>query len=294
MGQNLGRVPPAFVAAAGVVVLAPLCVRFAKDRRREFALIAAMSMMALILYRAIPRQQTSAPLTPAERGRRVYISEGCISCHSQYVRPDSPDVLMWGPFESLEEIHAQNPPLIGNRRQGPDLAEVGLRRSPMWLKAHLVSPAEVSYHSPMPPFAFLFSDGRGDDLVAYLASLRGPGEQQRLQHEAAWSPAESAWSGAIAGDGELVYQEHCGTCHDAQGDARQHWLRAWRKAPPTLTELRSLAANQPRSKLAQIAKFGIPATDMPGLEYLDDRHIASVVVWLKPAQRDNIAQSATK
>jgi cytochrome c oxidase cbb3-type subunit 2 len=27
--------------------------------------------------------------------------------------------------------------LIGNRRHGPDLAEVGSRRSPLWLKAHL-------------------------------------------------------------------------------------------------------------------------------------------------------------
>ena len=294
MGQNLGHVPTAFVAAAGVVVLAPVCIGVAWRRRRETALVAAASITALVLYRAIPGQQNSAVLSAIERGRQVYISEGCISCHSQYVRPDSPDVLMWGPVESIEEIHRQKPPLIGNRRQGPDLAEVGLRRSPLWLKAHLVGPREVSYHSPMPTFAFLFGDGRGDDLVAYLASLRGPGEQQHLESEAAWSPAGPAWSGANASDGQLVYQQHCATCHDAQGVARLHWPGTWHKTPPTLTELRAKAANQLQSKVAQVAKFGIPGTDMPGHEYLSDHQIASVVAWLKLAPPQDMARSATK
>ena len=257
-------------------------------------MVAAASITAFVLYRAIPGQQNSAALTAIERGRQVYISEGCISCHSQYVRPDSPDVLVWGPVESIEEIHRQKPPLIGNRRQGPDLAEVGLRRSPLWLKAHLVSPREVSYHSPMPTFAFLFGDGRGDDLVAYLASLRGPGEQQHLESEAAWSPAGSAWSGASSSDGKLVYQQHCATCHDAQGVARLHWPGTWHKTPPTLTELRAKAANQLQSKVAQVAKFGIPGTDMPGHEYLSDHQIASVVAWLKLAPPQDMARSATK
>ena len=292
MGQNLGHVPAAFVAAAGVVVLAPMCIRVARRRPREITVIAAACMVAFFVYRGVPGQQNSAALNAVERGRRVYISEGCISCHSQYVRPDSEDVLIWGPVETLEEIHRQPPPLIGNRRQGPDLAEVGLRRSPLWLKAHLVSPAEISYHSPMPSFAFLFGDGRGDDLVAYLDSLRGRGEEQ-LQREAAWSPAASAWRGANSSDGQLVYEQHCGTCHDAPGATRRHWLGAWRKGPPTLAELRASAAKQPQSKLAQVAKFGMPGTEMPGHEYLSDHQIASVALWLKLAPPQSVAETAT-
>jgi cytochrome c oxidase cbb3-type subunit 2 len=39
-------------------------------------------------------------------------------------------------------------------------------------------------------------------------------------------------------------------------------------------------------RLAQIAKFGIPGTDMPGHEYLSDQQIASISLWLS----QNIAQ----
>jgi len=33
-------------------------------------------------------------------------------------------------------------------------------------------------------------------------------------------------------------------------------------------------------RLAQITKFGIPNTDMPGHEYLSDQQIASIGLWL--------------
>ena len=69
------------------------------------------------------------------RGRRVYVGEGCVHCHSQYVRPASRDVVLWGPFRPLDR--RQRPPLVGNRRQGPDLSNVGNRRSPEWQRLHL-------------------------------------------------------------------------------------------------------------------------------------------------------------
>lgn len=293
MGQNLGHVPLAFVAAAGIVVLAPMCVAVVKTRRRELALIAVVGAIAFVLYRLSPEHQTSAAATSIERGRQVYISEGCISCHSQYVRPDSTDVLMWGPTESMEDLHRQKPPLIGNRRQGPDLSQVGLRRSQLWLQAHLVSPAEVSYRSPMPSYPFLFDDQRGSDLVAYLSSLRVPGEQQHLQSEAAWSPTPAALTNANARDGERLYQQECATCHDAQGAGRLHWLHSWNKTPQTLPELREYASHQPLPRLAQIAKFGIPGTDMPGHEYLNDQQIASVARYLKINAVRDVSQAST-
>jgi cbb3-type cytochrome oxidase cytochrome c subunit len=290
MGQNLGHVPLGFVTAAGVVVLAPICVGVVKSRTRELALVAAVAAVALVMHQLVPEKRTAAALTPVERGRQVYISEGCISCHSQYVRPDGADVLMWGPVESMEELHAQKPPLIGNRRQGPDLSQVGLRRSPLWLKAHLMSPAEVSYNSPMPSFAFLFEDARGNDLVAYLCSLHGSGEQEQLKREAAWSPAASASGSTSPRDGQLVYEQHCATCHDAKGATRTHWMTAWRRVPETLAELRASDVNHSSSESARIVKFGIPGTDMPGHEYLSDHQIASVVLWLRPASMQDAPQ----
>jgi len=293
MGQNLGRVPLGFVVAAGIAVLAPLSIAALKNRTREFALIAVVGALAFLLYSLLPQQQTSAALTAAERGRQVYISEGCISCHSQYVRPDSPDVLMWGPTESMEELHNQKPPLIGNRRQGPDLAQVGFRRSPLWLRAHLITPAEVSYHSPMPSYAFLFADARGDDLVTYLSSLQGPDGQQQLLSESAWFPKPAALNSANTREGATIYEQECATCHDPAGAVRLRWASEWRKVPQTLPELRDHAAHESSSKLAQITKFGIPGTDMPGHEYLNDQQIASVALFLKLAPVQDVSQTST-
>lgn len=281
MGQNLGRVPLAMVVVAGIVVLAPLCVEYVKRRPREILVVAATAAVALLVSHLLPDRSASADLNAVERGRQVYISEGCISCHSQYVRPNSSDVLMWGPVESLASIHSEQPPLIGNRRQGPDLAEVGLRRSQFWLMAHLVDPAGVSYHSPMPSYAFLFRDGRGSDLIAYLASLRSGGDRQQLQLQAVWQPSPAAWAHASSAVGAEVYRQHCATCHDQQGTTRMRWRTVWRKSPPDAAELHTFAQSQPRTKLAQIAKFGIPGTDMAGHEYLNDELIASVADWLK-------------
>src|SRR4051812_7018249 len=79
MGQNLGRVPLGFVVVAGIAVLSPMCVAVVKSRKREFAIIAAGGVIAFVLNRLLPQPLTSAAVSAAERGRQVYISEGCIS-----------------------------------------------------------------------------------------------------------------------------------------------------------------------------------------------------------------------
>lgn len=281
MGQNLGHIPPAFVATAGAAVLLPALLSICRSRPAEVALISVAALAAFLIYRTVPARPEPS-LTAFERGRQVYISEGCISCHSQYVRPDSPDVAMWGPVQELTHVRAQQPPLIGNRRQGPDLSEVGLRRSPQWLKEHLIAPAVLSYQSPMPSYAFLFQDRRGDDLVAYLAGLHAAGIAQERSREAAWQPDASAWTAASVSEGARIYAQDCATCHDANGAARGQWVGPWtHSAPQDLSALRTFARGQPAGKLAEIGKYGIPDTDMPGHEYLSDWQIASVAVWLK-------------
>jgi cytochrome c oxidase cbb3-type subunit 2 len=228
----------------------------------------------------------SAQLTQVERGRLVYISEGCIHCHSQYVRPNSQDVLMWGPVEDVADVRAEDPPLIGNRRQGPDLAEVGARRSALWLKAHFYNPAEVSGASIMPPFGFLFRDGRGDDLVAYLESLNSGDTARHFKKETLWRPAAAAVAQANVAEGERLYQHDCANCHDADGAVRRAWQASFKQLPTDLAKgpyfYLSPADSQEQRKirLEQIAKFGVPGTDMPGHEYLSDTEIASIGLWL--------------
>ena len=197
---------------------------------------------------------------------------------------------MWGPAESLQELRQERPPLIGNRRQGPDLAEVGGRRSPLWLKLHFYDPPEVSGVSIMPSYAFLFRDERGDDLVSYLESLHGSDLPQHLIAEGNWHPSSSAIAEANAHDGERSFQRHCATCHGAGGQTR--WEAHFKRLPPDLTvgpflHLQpTVSAAERRDRLAQIVKFGIPGTDMPGHEYLPDNEIASISLWLS----QNIAQ----
>jgi cytochrome c oxidase cbb3-type subunit 2 len=287
MGQNLGYVPPMFVLAAGAVILLPLLpwpLRYFLQRKRELALTVAMLLAAFYIDRVLLAVRVSPPLSQVERGRQVYISEGCINCHTQFVRPNSPDVLMWGPAEPLQELRQERPPLIGNRRQGPDLAEVGGRRSALWLKLHFYDPPEVSGTSIMPSYAFLFRDERGDDLVSYLESLQGSGTPQHLIAEGNWHLPSSAIATANAHDGERSFQRHCATCHSAGG--RTRWETHFKRLPPDLAvgpyfHLPPSGDDaQRRDRIAQIVKFGIYGTDMPGHEYLSDNEIASISLWL--------------
>jgi cbb3-type cytochrome oxidase cytochrome c subunit len=105
----------------------------------------------------------------AERGRLVYLQEGCISCHTQYVRPKTADEAIWGPHRPLDR--RQSPPLIGLRRQGPDLSNVGLRLERSELQLQLEQPRVRAAFSTMPSYRQLFADRRGPDLVAYLSTL---------------------------------------------------------------------------------------------------------------------------
>jgi len=107
-------------------------------------------------------------------GRTVYISEGCIHCHSQYVRPVGPDTSLWGERTTVEQALGQTPVLIGNRRQGPDLANVALRRPREWNRLHLMDPRRIVPGSRMPSFAHLFAEGdpRGPALLDYLDQLK--------------------------------------------------------------------------------------------------------------------------
>jgi len=284
MGQNLGHVPSSFILLAGVVVLLSLPDSFLLQRKREIVLTTALLLAAFSLNHILPPARVSPVLSQIERGRQVYISEGCINCHTQFVRPNSPDVLMWGPTESLQKLRRERPPLIGNRRQGPDLAEVGGRRSALWLKQHFFNPPVVSGTSIMPSYVFLFRDERGDDLVSYLESLHGSDTPQHLLDEGNWHPASSAIASANIRDGERSYLLHCATCHSAGGQTR--WGARFKRLPPDLTvgpyfHLPPSADDaQRRDRIAHIVKFGITGTDMPGHEYLPDNEIASISLWL--------------
>jgi cbb3-type cytochrome c oxidase subunit II len=289
MGQHLRQVPFPFIGLAALLILAPASFVFVRKHLREAVMVGVALAIALCLHLALfaSRPVDQLALTPEERGRQVYIAEGCINCHSQYVRPNTPDVLMWGPTETIEELRTQHPPLIGNRRQGPDLSQVGGRRSPLWLKAHFFNPREVSHASFMPSYAYLFDNStRGDDLVRYLSSLKSPDYAKHIALEQMWHPVEAQISAAHSEDGAHLYGKYCGTCHEATGTTRVTWTSQFKRLPPNLKtgpwlHVPVAASGETRLRcLAQIIKFGIPETDMPGHEYLSDKDVSSIALWL--------------
>jgi cytochrome c oxidase cbb3-type subunit 2 len=289
MGRNLHHVPVLFVAGAAAL-FALLWLwnaipnkKLSKSNRIQALVVAAVMGIAFALTLVVhpPGHSFANSIAPTaiERGRRIYIAEGCINCHSQYVRPNTADVPMWGPVTGLEEIHRQQPPLIGNRRQGPDLSQVGARRSTLWLRIHFINPRDVSYESAMPRYDYLFRDGRGDDLVAYLVSLNSTGHWDEI---AGWQPSDSAIAQSRAIDGKALFAEHCATCHASDGAARSRWSASFRSLPPDLVRdrMRHIAADatptELRADIARIAKFGLKRSDMAGHEYLPDEQIVAI------------------
>lgn len=285
MAQHLGHVPVAFVAVACALVVGPQLPTLLQRWRREASAAVVLLVVAWGVTALLHGRDQAAGTDAIERGRNVYIAEGCLNCHSQYVRPNSPDVMMWGPVQTLEELRAQHPPLIGNRRQGPDLSEVGLRRSPLWLEAHLRDPRALTPGSFMPSYAYLFapSDSRGSDLVAYLGGLHTSGAAAQLELEQRWSPAATAVAQASRSEGQQLYASECATCHDANGATRVRWRAKFRRLPPELaaSDWPQQVASMPQQRLEQIVKFGIPGTDMPGHEYFTDEQVASLALWIK-------------
>jgi cbb3-type cytochrome oxidase subunit 1/mono/diheme cytochrome c family protein len=106
-------------------------------------------------------------------GRDLYISEGCIECHTQQVRPVGTDVGL-GPVSIAGDYANEDPALLGLRRFGPDLMHVASRGEffdKVLMAAHLEDPRSLVPWSTMPSYSYL-SDRDIADLVSYIETLR--------------------------------------------------------------------------------------------------------------------------
>ena len=88
-------------------------------------------------------------------GRDIYIREGCVSCHSQMIRPFRTETERYGHYSIASEFIYDRPFLWGSKRTGPDLARVGGRYSDDWHRIHLINPRDVVPESIMPSYPWL-------------------------------------------------------------------------------------------------------------------------------------------
>lgn len=107
----------------------------------------------------IPTISSVKPYTPLElEGRDLYIREGCVSCHSQMIRPFRSEVERYGEYSKSGEYVYDHPFLWGSKRTGPDLLRVGGKYSDNWHFNHLWDPQSTSAGSIMPAYKWLFDN----------------------------------------------------------------------------------------------------------------------------------------
>lgn len=104
----------------------------------------------------VPTIASVKPYTPLElQGRDIYIREGCVSCHSQMVRPFRSETERYGEYSKAGEFVYDHPFLWGSKRTGPDLHRLGGKYSDAWHFNHMLDPTTMSPGSIMPPYPWL-------------------------------------------------------------------------------------------------------------------------------------------
>jgi cytochrome c oxidase cbb3-type subunit 2 len=148
------------------------------------AAIAIVPAVALNIRHG-PTGETAPVAADVERGRRLYIAEGCGVCHTQQVRVDTrrlPDSegrypplaqdVRYGRPSVPADYALDDPPLLGTERTGPDLQNIGDRLpSADWHYTHLFDPRIVSPDSIMPSYRWYFrtkEDRRPEDRRVLL------------------------------------------------------------------------------------------------------------------------------
>jgi len=121
----------------------------------------------------VPTIASVKPYTPLElEGRDIYIREGCVSCHSQMVRPFRHEVVRYkGEYSKSGEFVYDHPFLWGSKRTGPDLHRLGGKYPDSWHYHHMAEPGKISTGSLMPSYPWLFTKQTKMDGIP--AKIRG-------------------------------------------------------------------------------------------------------------------------
>jgi len=121
----------------------------------------------------IPTIAAVKPYTPLElQGRDIYIREGCVSCHSQLIRPFRSEVERYGDYSRSGEYVYDHPFLWGSKRTGPDLHREGVPGKPfnggrddVWHFNHMYDPQSISPGSLMPRYQWLIKNKLDNSMI---------------------------------------------------------------------------------------------------------------------------------
>lgn len=139
--------------------------------RTALGLFVGLTIVVAIMP-AINNQENNAPLPGYEPlsqeaylGKKSFIANGCVACHTQQVRNVDMDNV-WGSRPGLPADYAaisrtdfwtNTATLMGTERTGPDLTNIGSRQPSLaWNLLHLYQPRAVVEKSIMPAYPWLF------------------------------------------------------------------------------------------------------------------------------------------
>ena len=178
-------------------------------------------------------------------GRKLYIANGCVYCHSQSIR-----TIDWGlgaeRIAQAGDYLADHPILLGSQRTGPDLSQEGGEHPDDWHVAHFTNPRYTRPLSLMPSFRFL-DDETMEHLIRHVQGLGMKDADVRMARQLEWKAkaiaayeagpdANVAWlnehipqgwrdipnpyptSAAGLARGHKIYQDFCLGCHGPVGD----------------------------------------------------------------------------
>lgn len=201
------------------------------------------------------------PYTQLEQeGRDLYVSNGCMYCHSQFTRPE--DVTPSEPSEA-GDFNYDKPHQLGTLRTGPDLANIGLKRGDTWEIAHFKDPRALTPDSIMPSFEYL-NEHQMEALVAYLNTL---GNKQtastNLMIPDKYVDLPQPFPVTVENwdKGRDIYAKRCLTCHGCagKGDGPYAMINNARPADLRQERFKNLFTSFDFWRVSE----GVPGTIMP-------------------------------
>lgn len=284
-------------------------LNFSENHKLLFSVVFFGFVALSILIAIIPAIEVNSndpmcgvnTLTPAQfRGLKIYVSEGCLYCHTQQVRPLPLDKVFGrpsSPFDysyltPLDQIR-MTPAVLGSERTGPDLSNIGNRQpSEIWHHIHLYNPRAVVKSSIMQAYPWLYeikenpdsndlvipvpaeyapkngkvvATQKARDLVAYLLFLKQKPIEGISQVEESSSKNLTA-----VNRGVQLYNTNCASCHQQNGEG----------IPMTFPPLKNSAtvnSDNPNKHIRTVL-FGLKGEAINGIVYPSEM----------PAQKDNL------